>query len=84
MRVFFRWLSMESQAAFMKRRGIILGTRERNGRQGYLYMVNNLFAEIFFENDNPQMDAERIVVMRGLENLNRYLEKDVRDRTYRY
>lgn len=75
---------MESQAAFMKRRGIILGTRERNGRQGYLYMVNNLFAEIFFENDNPQMDAERIVVMRGLENLNRYLEKDVRDRTYRY
>lgn len=84
MRVFFQWLSMKRQAAFMKRRGIILGTRERNGRQGYLYMVNNLFAEIFFENDNPQMNAERIVVMRGLENLNRYLEKDVRDRTYRY
>lgn len=84
MRVFFRWLSVKRQAAFMKRRGIILGTREKNGRQGYLYMVNNLFAEIFFENDNPQLDAERIVVLRGLKSLNFYLEKDVRDRTYRY
>ena len=64
----------------MKRRGIILGTRKRDGRQGYLYMVNNLFAEIFFENDNPRMNVERLVVLNGLNNLNRYLEDDFRSR----
>lgn len=80
LRLVFRWLSINRQAAFMKRRGIILGTRKRDGRQGYLYMVNNLFAEIFFENDNPRMNVERLVVLNGLNNLNRYLEDDFRAR----
>jgi hypothetical protein len=47
---------------------------------GYLYMLNNLFAEIFFEEDNPQLKPEAIVVMNGLQNLNRYLENDLRTR----
>lgn len=80
LRLIFRWLSIDRQADFMKRRGIILGTRKTDGRQGYLYMVNNLFAEIFFENDNPRMGVERLVVLNGLNNLNRYLEEDFRSR----
>lgn len=80
LKLIFRWLSINKQADFMKRRGIILGTRKRDGRQGYLYMVNNLFAEIFFENDNPRMNVERLVVLNGLNNLNRYLEDDFRSR----
>lgn len=71
-------LPMPKQAEFMKRRGIILGTRKKDGRQGYLYMVNNLFAEIFYENDNPRKSAERLVVLQGLDNLNRYLTQDLR------
>lgn len=71
-------LSMTRQADFIKRRGIVLGTRNKDGRQGYLYMVNNLFAEIFYQNDNPGLSAERLIVLHGLENLNRYLEKDLR------
>lgn len=47
----------------MKRHGIILGTRIRDGRQAYLYMVNNLLAEILYENDNPRMRAEALVVL---------------------
>lgn len=62
----------------MRRRGIVVGTRHKNGRLGYLYMVNNLFAEIIYENDNPVMTVERVVVMHGLQNLNRHLEKDLR------
>ena len=80
LQLIFRWLSINRQADFMKRRGIILGTRKRDGRQGYLYMVNNLFAEIFFENDNPQMSVERLVVLNGLNKLNSYLEEDSRSR----
>lgn len=71
-------LSITKQAEFMKRRGIVLGTRNKGGRQGYLYMVNNLFAEIFYENDNPRQSAERLVVLQGLDNLNKYLTQDLR------
>jgi len=67
----------------MKRAGIVLGTRNKNGRQTYLYMVNDLFAEILYENDNPRMRVEALVVLDGLHDLNRYLEEDTRSRKSR-
>lgn len=74
----FNLLSTTRQAAFMKRRGIVLGTRKKDGRQSYLYMVNNLFAEIRYENDNPRLKVESLVLLSGLADLNRYMEKDLR------
>ncbi len=71
---------MTRQADFMKRKGIVLGTRMKDGRQSYLYMVNNLFAEILYEDDNPRLQVETLVVLDGLDRLNLYLEKDLRAR----
>ena len=62
----------------MRRTGIVLGTRKKDGRQTYLYMVNNLFAEILYENDNPRMSVEGLVVLEGLNDLNKYLERDIK------
>ncbi len=81
-RLFFKRLSASRQANYMKRRGIVVGTRNRAGRMSYLYMVNNLFAEILYENDNPGMRAETVVVMEGLQNLTRHLERDLRESPY--
>jgi hypothetical protein len=60
----------------MKKKGIILGTRMRSGRQVYIYMYDDLFAEVIFKNDNPHEDAESFVLVSGLHNLNQHLEKD--------
>jgi hypothetical protein len=76
----FKRLSITRQAEFMRRRGIVLGTRKKDGRQTYLYMMNNLFAEILYENDNPRMSVEALVVLDGLNDLNAYMEKDIRSR----
>ena len=78
LKLIFKYLSKTKQVEFLKRRGIVLGTRNSDGRQAYLYMVNNLFAEIFYEKDNPRLSPERLVILHGLENLTRYLEKDLR------
>lgn len=78
LKLFFKRLSVRKQADFMKRRGIVLGTRRKSGRQAYLYMVNSLFAEILYENDNPRLKVEALVVLDGLKNFNRYMENDVR------
>jgi hypothetical protein len=78
LKLFFNRLSLTAQANFMKRRGIILGTRNKEGRQAYLYMVNNLFTEILYENDDPRMKVEEVVVLDGLNTLNKHLEKDLR------
>ena len=74
----FKRLSLSKQANFMKCRGIVVGTRKKEGRQAYLYMVNNLFAEILYENDNPHMKAEALVLLDGLHNLQTYLGNDIR------
>ena len=78
LRLFFNRLSTRRQAEIMKRRGIVLGTRKIDGRQSYLYMLNSLFAEILYENDNPGLRVETLVVMDGLNNLNEYLSKPLR------
>lgn len=78
LKLIFKRLSLSKQADFMKRRGIVLGTRSKNGRQSYLYMVNNLFAEILYENDNPRLKVEGLVILDGLQKLNAHLEKDLR------
>lgn len=78
LKLFFKQLSLARQAEFMKRRGIVLGTRNKDGRQTYLYMVNNLFAEIMYEKDNPKLRVEAVVVLDGLNKLNQYLEEEIR------
>ncbi|HET9487753.1 MAG TPA: hypothetical protein VFO54_09970 [Chryseosolibacter sp.] len=75
---FFKRLSKTRQAELMKRWGIVLGTRNKDGRSTYLYMMNNLFAEILYENDNPRMEVESVVVLDGLDGFKSYLEDDIR------
>jgi hypothetical protein len=80
---FFKRLSKTRQAELMKRWGIVLGTRNREGRVTYLYMMNNLFAEILYETDNPRMQVESVVVLDGLDGFKAYLEDDIRSRPSR-
>jgi len=62
----------------MQRRGLVVGTRHKNGRMVYLYMLDNLFAEIIYKHDIPSFNPERVVLLDGLQNLNRYLEAELR------
>jgi hypothetical protein len=41
-------------------------------------MHNDLFAEIIYKNDDPQSEVEHGNIVRGLQNLNTYLEKEFR------
>jgi hypothetical protein len=79
LKLFFNRWSVSRQANFMKRRGVVLGTRQKDGRQSYVYMVNNLFAEIFYEDDNPSLTVETVIVIYGMSKLQRHLEKDIRN-----
>ena len=73
-----RKMNASRQVQFLKKRGIVLGVRQRNKRQIYLYMYLNTFAEVLYKNDNPDEPVEKVVLISGLEKLNRYLERDVK------
>jgi hypothetical protein len=76
LKFFFRQMSLQKQVNFLKKRGIMLGTRLKDGRRIYIYMLRDLFIEVLFKNDNVNENAERLNMLEGLNNLNEYLEKE--------
>ena len=60
----------------MKKKGIMLGTRMKEGRKIYIYMLRELFVEVVYKNDNTEEMPERLNMLTGLKNLNSYLEKE--------
>jgi len=75
---FFRQLSSEQQANYLQKNGVSLGSRVKNGRRIYVYMLRNLFVEVMYQEDNANNSPERVNMLRGLKNLNAYLEKEFR------
>ncbi len=75
---FFSRMNPRQQIKMLRRKGIILGTRVKDGRKVYIYMLKDLFAEVLYKNDNADDEAEKISILRGLDNLNNYLENEFR------
>lgn len=75
---FFTHMSVQKQAAHLRKKGVLLGTRIKEGRTVYIYMLTKIFVEVIFKNDNAEDVAERIHTLTGLKSLNDYLEKEFR------
>jgi hypothetical protein len=69
-------MSLEGKVRHLKKKGIMLGTREKNGRKIHIYMLRDLFVEVFYLNDDENDKPEKVNILRGLNNLNEYLEKE--------
>ena len=78
LKFFFRQMSLQKQVNFLKKRGIMLGTRLKDGRRIYIYMLRDLFIEVLYKEDNVNEVAEKLNMLDGLTSLNEYLEKEFR------
>lgn len=74
----FPHLSLSSQIARLQQDGLSLGTRVKNGRKIYVYMLRNLFVEVLYVNDNANGEGEKISLLKGLKSLNSHLEQEFR------
>lgn len=76
LRFIFSRMSLQKQVNYLKKKGLILGTRVKSGRKVYIYMLQDLFIEVIYKNDNTDDEAEHLTKLHGLHNLNEYLEKE--------
>jgi hypothetical protein len=76
LKFFLKQLSSQRQVNFLKKRGIMLGTRMKDGRKIYIYMLRDLFVEVTYKNDNVDEAPEKLNMLNGLKNLNTYLERE--------
>ncbi len=74
----FRFLADNKKFEVVREKGIMLGSRWRNNRRVYLYMVKDFFVEVMYLQDDIDQDPERISTFSSLDNLNAYLERDIR------
>ena len=74
----FRQMSLTQQVNYLHQKGVSLGTRIKNGRKVHMYMVRNLFVEVIYKNDDVNGEGEKVHLLRGLKNLNAYLEQEFR------
>ena len=61
-----------------KIKGIMLGSRVSQGRKVYIYMLQDFFVEVVYQQDNMQLNPERLETFSNLDNLNSYLEREFR------
>ena len=78
LRLFFKHFSLSKQIAQLKSKGVMIGTRYKDGRKVYLYMIKDFFVEVFYKSDTPENEAEQVKLIPGLKNLNQYLESEFR------
>jgi hypothetical protein len=76
LKLFFKQLSISKQANYLKKKGVMLGIRIKNGRKVYTYMLRDLFVEVIYKNDNVEQGPEKLNMLSGLKNLNSYLENE--------
>lgn len=74
---FPKW-PQERQLEHVRQKGVSLGSRLKEGRSVFVYMVRNLFVQIVFKNDQEWHEVENVMVFSSLEKLNSYLEQDFR------
>jgi hypothetical protein len=62
----------------MKKRGISLGSRWKEGRYIFMYMFRSLFVEIYFQGDSTENAPETIRIISGINEFNKILEDEIR------
>src|ERR1041384_3096080 len=56
----FKYFSLSKQLEYLREHGVMLGSRMRNDRKVFLYMVNILFVEGIKQNDRKKKEAEHL------------------------
>ena len=72
----FKYFSLTKQLEYLREHGVMLGSRMRNDRKVFLYMVKSTFVEVMYKNDSIEKEAERLEVFSNLNHLNQYLESE--------
>ena len=77
-KMFFRLLSESKKVAYLHEQGTILGTRIKNGRKAYLYMLKDFCVEVIFKQDNIDLSPEKVTTFDSVKEFNSYLEREFR------
>ncbi len=75
-KLFFKHLSESKKLKYVRDHGVMIGSRMRNERKVFLYMIKDLFVEVVYKDDNMDESAERLGTFTSLSGLNSYLERE--------
>jgi hypothetical protein len=74
-RMVFKYLSESNQINRLKERGIVLGTRFKNGKKVHLYLLEDFCVEVIYAN-REETSLESIKTFATVQKFNSYLENE--------
>jgi hypothetical protein len=77
-KLYFKSLSAARQIAALREKGTMLGTRLKNGRKAYLYLLKDFCAEVIFLNVDTELQPEKLTTFDNVQEFNSYLEREFR------
>ncbi len=77
-RLLFKLMSLRRKINYLRNQGTVIGTRLKNGRKAYLYIIKDFCAEVIFQKDNADLSAEKIITFDNVKEFNNYLEREFR------
>ncbi|QOI97224.1 MAG: hypothetical protein HRU69_06850 [Flammeovirgaceae bacterium] len=77
-RLIFKLMTFRKKIDYLRNEGTILGTRLKNGRKAYLYIIKDFCAEVIYQKDNAELTAEQITTFANVKEFNSYLEREFR------
>ena len=72
----FKYFPLIKQLEYLREYGVMLGSRMRDNRTVFLYIVKDTFVEVMYKNDNIGKEVERLEVFQNLSRLNQYLKNE--------
>ena len=77
-RFFIKSLPLDTQLKYVLKNGLYIGPRQTSGRTAHLYMIDKQIVEVFYYQDNLNNKPEKITWLPGLEDLESYLQHDLK------
>jgi hypothetical protein len=72
----FKYFPLAKQLEYLREYGVMLGSRMRDDRKVFLYIVKNIFVEVIYKDDSTEKEVEQLEVFKNLSRLNQYLKKE--------
>lgn len=80
-RLIFNRASQEKKKHILNSRGVMIGSFNRSGRQKYVYLLDNFFVEVIYENDDTSSGIETINSFSDYRKLEQYMEQSFKENT---
>ena len=78
-RLIFNRANPDKKRTILSNKGVNIGCFKRNGRQAFIYLLDDFFVEVLYVNDDANNSIEKAQSFTDYRKLEKYMEESIRE-----